>query len=373
MSSDYTYDPDAWNPVLAGAVAGAVAALMGSLLTLILRSPDEIIANSLTVTIVAIVLGALSGWLWRTIRVTERPIRTFAWTMVGGFVVAMMAISFGHLFVLDNLVSFGLPIAALIFLTLGFFIPVLSMATVPSWIGFVVILGALVMGVVLFGQGNVASGDLSLDDLETPSTTAAPPASTAPTDTSTNESSTTSTAPAVDISGEIAIPGDLASSYTVTSGKATYEVPEVLSGLSTVGVGESTGVTGTIEPGGTFEFTLDLLSFTSDQSRRDSRVVGWFQEFPKGTFSGSEFELPPTATVGESVTFTVDGFLTINDITLPSTWQVEARVETNGTLSILGETDIVLTDFDVPIVTGGFVTMEDSAHLEVLVSATPGA
>lgn len=370
MSSDYIYDPDAWHPVLAGAVAGAIAALVGSVLTLILRSPDEIIANSLTVTIVAIVLGALSGWLWRSIRVSSRPVRTFAWTMVGGFVVAMMAISLGHLFILDNLVDFGLPIAALIFLTLGFFIPILAKVTAPSWIGYVVVGAALAIGVALFGQGNVASGDLSLDDLETPTTTVASTDTVAPTDTSGTESST-STSPAVDLAGEIAIPEDLAASYTVTSGKATYEVPEVLSGLSTVGVGESTGVTGTIEPGGSFEFTLDLLSFTSDQSRRDSRVVGWFQEFPKGTFSGSEFDLPSTATVGESVTFQVEGFLTINDITLPSTWQVEARVESNGTLSILGETDIVLSDFNIPVVSSGLVTMEDSAHLEILVSAAP--
>jgi polyisoprenoid-binding protein YceI len=175
----------------------------------------------------------------------------------------------------------------------------------------------------------------------------------------------------VGLSGEITIPADLAEQYTVTSGKATYEVPEMLSGLSSVGVGESTGVTGTIQPGGAFEFTLDLLSFTSDQSRRDNRVVGWFQEFPKGTFSGTEFDMPPSATVGESVTFPVEGVLTINDITLPATWQVEARVESDGTLSIQGETDIVLSDFNIPVVTGGFVTMEDSAHLEILVSAAP--
>jgi polyisoprenoid-binding protein YceI len=99
--------------------------------------------------------------------------------------------------------------------------------------------------------------------------------------------------------------------------------------------------------------------------------VGWFQEFPKGTFSGTEFDMPPSATVGESVTFPVEGVLTINDITLPATWQVEARVESDGTLSIQGETDIVLSDFNIPVVTGGFVTMEDSAHLEILVSAAP--
>lgn len=369
MSSSYTYDPDAWHPVFAGIVAGAIAALVGSLLTLILRSPDEIIANSLTVSVTALTLGALSGWLWRRIRLSPRPIRLFAWTMVGGFVVAMMAISFGHLFVLDNLVNFATPIAALIFLTLGFFIPILSNVTAPVWVGIVVVVAAIAASIFFFGKGNVASGDLSLDDL--PTTTSS---TTAVNQTDTGSSSeTTSTSSAPSLQGEISIPDDLASSYTVTSGVATYEVPEVLSGLSTVGVGESTGVTGTIEPGGAFEFTLDLLSFTSDQGRRDSRVVGWFQEFPKGTFSADAFDLPDSAVVGESVTFPVTGVLTVNDITLPATWQVEARVEPNGNLSILGETDIVLSDFDIPVVTGGFVSMEDSAHLEILVSAAPSA
>lgn len=370
MSSTYTYDPDAWHPVLAGAVAGAVAGLVGAGLTLILRSPDEIIANSLTVTVAAIVLGLLSGWLWRSIRVSRNPIRVFAWTMVGGFVVAMMAISFGHLFLLDNLVDFATPIAALIFLTLGFLIPVFSRVTAPNWIAYAVVLIAISVGIALFGRGNVASGDLSLDDLATTSSTTQTTESS-PTETSGTDSSTSTTA-SQDLAGELAIPDDLADSYTVASGLATYSVPEMLSGLTTVGVGESTGVSGSIVPGGEFEFTLDLLSFTSDQSRRDSRVVGWFQEFPKGTFSGTEFDLPATATVGESVMFTVTGVLTINDITLPSTWQVEARVEPNGDLSILGETDIVLSDFDIPVVSSGFVTMEDSAHLEVLVSATAG-
>ncbi len=371
MSSTYTYDPDAWHPMLAGAVAGAVAALVGAVLTLILRSPDEVVANSVTVTIVALALGVLSGGLWRKIRLTDNPVRLFAWTMAGGFVVAMMAISFGHLFLVDNLVTFATPMAALIFLTLGFLVPILSTITAPKWIGYAVVTLAIIVGVALFGRGNVASGELSLDDLSSTSSTTTTEADATPSETAATDSSASTTASQT-LSGELAIPDDLAASYTVVSGIATYSVPEVLSGLSTVGVGESTGVTGTIVPGGEFEFTLDLLSFTSDQGRRDSRVVGWFRESPTGTFSSSDFDLPATATVGESVTFAVTGDLTINNITLPSTWQIEARVEPNGDLSIHGETDIVLSDFNIPVISSGLVTMEDSAHLEVLVSATPG-
>jgi hypothetical protein len=61
----------------------------------------------------------------------------------------------------------------------------------------------------------------------------------------------------------------------------------------------------------------------------------------------------------------------VNGITLPSRWIIQARIESNGTLAIKGETDIVLSDFDVPVISSGFVTMTDAAHIEVLLVAEP--
>lgn len=364
----YEYDPDAWHPALAGAVAGAIAGVVAALISLVLRSPDEIVANSLSVTLVSIALGAVSGMLWRRLRATDRPLWTFGWSMFGGWVVAMLAISFGHWFVLDNLLGYAAPLAAIIFITLGFLTPLLARVAVAWWIGLVVIAVAVVLGVLLFGRGNVASGDLSLDDL--------PAATTTTTVVDTESQSTggdpTSTTAAADLSGEVTLPDDLAASYTVATGVATYEVPEVLQGLSTVGVGRSESVSGSFSPEGAFSFTLDLQSFVSDQSRRDSRVRGWFTDHPEGTFSGSTFTLPASAVVGEPVSFTISGDLTINEISLPTEWTIEARIETDGSLTILGETDIVLSDFEIPVQTSGFVTMEDAAHLEILVSAVPG-
>lgn len=353
MSGRDQTDTVDWHPVLAGAVAGAIAALAGSVLALVLRSPDEIVANSLTVTIAALVLGVAAGLVWRRSRATARPARFFAMALVVGFAGSMAVVAAGELFLLDNLTAFAVPIAGLIFVMLALLVPLLSTIARPRWIGVLTIAAAIVVGVALFGKGNVASGELALDDLATTSTTHGP----------------TGSEP-LGISGEISIPADLANEYVVSRGIVTYEVPEILRGLSTVGVGESTAVTGSISPGGVYEFLLDLQSFTSDQSRRDSRVVGWFSDFPIGTFSGSNFNLPAAATVGVPVAFSITGDLTINDITLPTTWQIEARVESNGDLSILGETDIVLSDFDIPVQTG-VIVMEDFAHLEVLVSATP--
>ena len=372
MANSYTYDPDAWHPVIAGLVAGAIAAMVAALVSLPLRSPDEIVANSLSVVIGSLVLGAISGMLWRRLRLADNALKVYSWTMAGGFVVTMMAASLVDVFFLDNLAPYAAPLTVIIFLTLGFLVPLLAGVTAPVWVAAVPVLIALGLGIGLFGRGNFASGELSLDDLDPVHTTTTTIVESTDTEVPQIEEPPT-TEVATELTGEVTLPGDLAPSYTSTSGIATYTVKEVLQGLSAEGVGASESVAGTFVPNGEFSFVLDLQSFTSDQSRRDSRVRGWFDDFPLGTFEGDSFDLPPLAAVGEVQTFQLIGDLTVNAITLPATWVIEARLESNGTLSIQGETDIVLSDFDVPVVTTGFVTMTDAAHIEILLSAEPSS
>ncbi|HSJ70369.1 MAG TPA: YceI family protein [Acidimicrobiia bacterium] len=376
MTDSYTYDPDAWHPVVAGLVAGAIAAIVAGILSAILRSPDEVVANSLTVALTSLALGVVAGALWRRIRLADNARRLFGWTMAGGWLVSMLAVTIVDQTVLSNLVAYAAPIAAIIFITLAFLIPILSTVTAPLWIVVVAVLAALALGIGLFGRGNVASGELSLDDLDTVTTTTVPSTSVTtttldgePADTSTSTTTETTTVPP--ISGTLAIPEDLAASYTIVTGLATYSVEERLQGLSTQGVGTTDQISGTVSPTGPYTFTIDLQSFTSDQSRRDSRVVGWFAEFPEGTFSGESFALPDAAEVGEIVTFDIDGDMTVNGITEPVTWAIEARLEADGSISVAGETFIVLSEFDVPVVTEGFVEMEDGATIEVVFSAVP--
>lgn len=363
--NSYTYDPDAWHPAIAGLVAGAIAAIVAGVLSVVLRSPDEVVANSLTVVITSLVLGVIAGMLWRRLRAGDRAMLAFGVTMAAGWFVAMLAVTIVDQTVLSNLIAYAAPLAAIIFITLAFLTPLLAGVTAPVWIAFVPVAIALAMGIGLFGRGNVASGELTLDDLDSATTTTTTSASS---DTTGTTAATTTTAPLV---GTISIPDDLAPTYTITVGLATYSVEERLQGLATQGVGTTDAVSGTVAPAGPFTFTIDLQSFESDQSRRDSRVAEWFADFPEGTFSGDSFPLPSTATIGESVTFDVAGDMTVNAITLPITWDVEARVEPDGTLSVTGETFIVLSDFEVPVLTGGFVEMEDGATLEVVFSAAP--
>lgn len=354
--SDYSYNPDTWHPVLAGVVAGAIAAIVAALVSLPLRSPDEIIANSLTVVVASLVLGGISGLLWRRLRVNDNAVRIFGWTMAGGFVAAMAGVAIADQTALNNLVPYATPVAAVIFITLGFLTPLLSGVAAPVWIAAIPIVVAVALGIGLFGRGNVASGELSLDDLDPVTTTQA----------IQNGAETTSSAQA-----DTPLPNGLASTYTVASATATYSVDESLQGLSTQGVGTTNSVTGTLEPGDGFTFTIDLLSFTSDQAKRDTRVRDWFEAAPEATFSGDAFALAASPTAGEVVTASVVGDLTVNGITQQTTWLVEARLESDGTISVTGETDIVLSDFDVPVVTSNFVKMEDGATLEVLLSLAP--
>lgn len=369
MTNRYAYDPDAWHPAVAGLTAGAVGAIVAALLALILRSPDEIVANSLTVVTTSLVLGLVAGLLWRRLRASDRATLAFSIAMAAGWFVAMVAITIVDQSVLSNLVPYAAPIAAIIFITLAFLTPIFARLTSSMWLAAVPVVIAIGLGIGLVGQGNVASGDLSLDDLETVSSTGSGDPGTTSTEPADDSDPTTTMA---EVSGSLAIPDDLAQSYSITSGRATYSVDETLQGLSAVGVGETESIGGSFEPGGAFAFTIDLQSFESDQSRRDQRVRGWFTEFPEGTFSGTEFALPSTAVAGEIAAFDVDGDMTINEITHPVTWAVEARVETDGTVSVTGETSIVLSDFDIPVVTGGLVTMTDGATIEILFSAAPG-
>jgi polyisoprenoid-binding protein YceI len=359
LSSRYTYNPDTWPPVLAGAVAGSIAAMVAGTLSLVLRSPDEIIANSVTVVLISIILGLLSGELWRKLRTRNNAERTFAWSMVGAFFVAASVIALTDLFALSNLAKYAGPLALIIFITLGFFVPMLSRVTAPVWVAAIPIVIAIALGIGLFGRGNVASGELSLDDLDTTSA-----------QTAESASGEQATEP---VSGSVALPSDLSASYVVASGTATYSVEETLNGLSTQGVGSTEVVTGEATPEGAFTFDIDLQSFTSDQGRRDSKVRGWFDEFPIGTFSSDSFELPESAVVGEILALTVPGTMTVNSIDQPSEWAVEARLESNGDLSVQGETDIVLSDFDIPVIAIPFVTMSDAARIEILLTLTPNA
>ena len=161
MPSEYRYDPDALNPWLAGLAAGAVGAIAGTVLAFSLLSPDEVIANSVTVTAGALLVGLASGWLWRRVRATSNGLATFRWALVGAFVVTLVAVAIVDQVAISRLIPYGTPIDAVIFVSVGLLTPYLAAHHWPVWTVAVLVAIALAMAVGLFGRGNVESGDLN--------------------------------------------------------------------------------------------------------------------------------------------------------------------------------------------------------------------
>lgn len=346
MADDYTYDPRTLDPILAGLAAGSVGAIAASLIALPIHTPDELVANSLTVTIAALVIGALSGLLWRRIRATANASRTFALTVFGAFVVTMVAAAIIDQTSLERFIPYAGAVSLVIFLASGLLTPVFSRAVAPAWAALIPVVIALLVGFGLFGRGNATEGALELSDLETTSTTAAAP-------DQASDSTADSTSSGV---------------YTVVDGVATYTVPETLRGLSADAVGRSETLTGSLSTDGSFEFTLDLTTFVSDQSRRDGRVSSMFAADPNAVFTSDSF-VWPDAPDGTPVELDVTGTMTINSTEKELTWQVEARKD-GATISVTGETDITLTEYGIePPTIAGVVEVEDEAHLEVLFQA----
>lgn len=356
MAGDYVYDPKALSPWLAGLAAGAVGAIAGTMLAFSQRSPDDIVANSVTVTVGALLIGLASGWLWRRVRATNNALTTFRLAMVGGFVVTLVAIAIVDQVALSRLVPYGMPIGAVIFAAVGLLTPFFATHHWPAWAVAILVVIAVALALVLFGRGNVASGDLSLSDLTT--TTLAPTAIS-------QVGETTETTDATDTT--VAAAAESFSEFVISDGAATWTVPETLQGLAVVAVGRSDELTGTITPGGGFEFEIDLTTFTSDQPRRDAFVRDMFASAPIATFSSDTFDLPD-APDGEVVTMQVPGTMIVNGTPRQVVWEVEARKD-GAVLSVTGELDITLTEFGLTPPRLGFVQVEDEARLEVLFQA----
>lgn len=371
MSADARKKPEARRPVwpiLAGVLAGAVGAIVAAIVSIPLRSPDDLIGNSASVTLGALAVGIASGVYWRRVHDQADASRKLWMFAAVGFGAAVVLFVILEVAVLSRFASFGIPLAAIIFGSVALLTPIFTTMRMPTWIPLVAVVVAFIVGGLLAGYGDAASGDLALEDLPTlsqPAATSPPVTAEQPSPSSTSD--TTAATPG-GILGELA-----ATSFEFTNGTATWSVPETFlsTGLDVTAVGRSEGLQGNVDLAGSSTFTVDLTTFVSDQERRDSRVRSLFAADPIATFTTSSLVLPESYVEGDVFVTDVAGDLTINGITNAVTWSIEARL-TGTQLDVTGELDIVLTDFNVtPPSVGGFVTVEDSARLEVLFSATP--
>jgi len=150
-----------------------------------------------------------------------------------------------------------------------------------------------------------------------------------------------------------------------------YRVDEKVNGVSTTANGRTKSITGSLSLTGTVadeaEFTVDMTTFSSPESRRDGQFNGRIMEvdkFPTSQFVLTEpidFEQIPTD--AGSVTVEATGDLTLHGVTKSVTFELTATFK-NGRIGILGKIPVVFADYDIENPSFATVTTEDHGLLE---------
>ena len=150
MAEDYIYDPRTLSPTVSGLAAGSVGAIAASLISLPVTSPNDTVANPLTVTIVAMIFGALSGMVWRRVRATTNGGRDFVIAMVGGLLVVISALAIIEWTAGGGWFTYSALIVGVIFLSVILLTPAISRAVAPIWAALVPVVLAVIVAVGLF-------------------------------------------------------------------------------------------------------------------------------------------------------------------------------------------------------------------------------
>jgi polyisoprenoid-binding protein YceI len=206
-------------------------------------------------------------------------------------------------------------------------------------------------------------------------TTAAPtPSSDAPASTAEAAATTSpadggaTTAPAATTAASTSVDGV----WNVTQASTLrYRVTESINGFDTEGVGETNQITGTLTLAGSSAtaagFTVDMATFTSNESRRDGQFNGRIMsvdEFPTSSFvltSAIEFGTVPSD--GETITATATGDLTLRGVTKSVTFDLTASLQ-NGRVGVLGNIPVLFADYGIPNPSFGTISTEDNGLLE---------
>lgn len=150
MADDYIYDPRTLSPTVSGLAAGSVGAIAASLISLPVTSPNDTVANPLTVTIVAMIFGALSGMVWRRVRATTNGGRTFVIAMIGGLLVVISALAIIEWTAGGGWFTYSALIVGVIFLSVILLTPAISRAVAPIWAALIPVVLAVLVAVSLF-------------------------------------------------------------------------------------------------------------------------------------------------------------------------------------------------------------------------------
>ncbi len=148
--------------VLAGLTSGALAAIVASLVQLPLHSPTDVVFNSLTVTAGSLVAGLLAGALWAIAVKSASRRRLFyaVWLALFGILAGAAAAGDTQI---DRMVSFVVPLAAIVMASTGIGTPLLSgCRRLGLLAASIAVVAAVGVGAGLATQGDAGSGRLEL-------------------------------------------------------------------------------------------------------------------------------------------------------------------------------------------------------------------
>ena len=148
----------------AGITAGAVSAIIAVIVSLPLKSPDDVLLNSATVGIASLLVGLLSALMWRMLINTEKRVKNYAilWAVssvtVGSMLISAFAVQ------LDNLVPFALPLTIIVCIVTGVLTPLLGRDPSPLrwWVAPAAVALTLALAIPLAEVGDQESGRLEL-------------------------------------------------------------------------------------------------------------------------------------------------------------------------------------------------------------------
>jgi polyisoprenoid-binding protein YceI len=263
---------------------------------------------------------------------------------------------------------------------------------VRRWVTYVV-LGLLVLVVLFFGaiflyakvlndspDAFTASDlDAALSSEASDGATSTVGASTPPATVATAQPPVATAAPATAPASTVVATGAASSEWVATdSSQVGYRVQEILFGVDTTAVGRTDQVDGTLTIDGTqvtsVDFTIDVASITSDQSRRDNAFRGRVMsadEFPTATFVLTQpIELGAAPADGAETTTQATGDLTLRGVTNAVTFDVTAKQD-NGLIGVQGSIPVVFNDYGIANPSNGGVQTEDNGLVEFVLVFEP--
>ncbi len=275
--------------------------------------------------------------------------------------------------------------------------PVAARSGIPRWVKFTVL--GLVTAVVLFFGAIFLYAKVindSPDELTTSDLDAALAVDTTVVDAATDEppvpDSTVADAPAT-TAGNAAADGTLVETTVTDEAPAEgststwlatdpstvgYRVGENLFGVDTEAVGRTNTVDGSLTIEGTTltttDFTIDVATIESDDSRRDGQFRGRImsvEEFPTATFAlTAPVELGTEPVDGAEVAVSASGELMLRGVTQPVTFDLTAKME-NGRIGVLGAIPVVFADYGIANPSTSGITTDDNGLLEFVLVFEP--